>query len=851
MLAHEFSARMRRRIPLLHSALAGWHGLFLLAAVFNTTGAITPPTDAAGFFTNVANRLLRSELNLPLNHIQIFPTNQYSPALQRLLRVTANLFEATGTNYFPTVYRPQFAADSTNSPANFYIVGYEQVDGTDFMKQPWYTLDSLVDVLTNPPVSVLVSGSATNYLYDINVYDIPVIIGAKKGHPAFNKIAVETIVSVARKLFFVKDSASDRFPKVGGTNQMFIIGITNTFAIQAWNSYSQSYPIEGRQVMVWVSNGISSALQFDQVSASTNLGVVTARSINSGQWTGYQQNLGNNQFSFSVFYTNFPALPDSVLHPSRTPPFEPVNGPSTYDNEFTNFHGAISLLVSNRFNFFIVDATPGESPKLIDAVSLSDLTTSLDLAQELSNAVESASSRFVRGVWDFTGLGSINQGVNNQIIISLLQPATTQQEWADYAQEGVSNRLYTIDRLRSFLGFYPQTYTNFPATNICQAGFTPWTRIRHHKTWEVNDPMVHSTTNDLVLWTNATIALKATEFVNFYTAFTNFQLFTKNEAYRPWRYDESNPLATDVSIRDPQVMNSDDWDFPTNQTSLLSCIGQIHRGTPWQTIYLKAAVAPSNIWLYPNGPAKTLATHPTNDWRLVGLLASMFNTNPPSALLSINETNPAAWAAAMDGLTVVSNVADLPCCLIPVSIQISSNSPQAYAIAGALARVRASRSDQYFHNLGDILATPEFSIQSPWFSYEYPLGAWALDDFAYEALSRQLLPKLREDPVLQFNPASNQLILNWPAFPDQLFDLEASADLRQWDVLGTNISPGQPFDLSAIPGTNPAPRFFRARLSGRGRLVPASSLGRGRLAPAFLPRRKRAIPALKHVRTTT
>jgi hypothetical protein len=44
-----------------------------------------------GFFTNVANRLLQSQLGLSLNHIQVFPTNQYTPSVHRLLQVTANL----------------------------------------------------------------------------------------------------------------------------------------------------------------------------------------------------------------------------------------------------------------------------------------------------------------------------------------------------------------------------------------------------------------------------------------------------------------------------------------------------------------------------------------------------------------------------------------------------------------------------------------------------------------------------------------------------------------------------------------------------------------------------------------
>src|SRR5438067_2373897 len=46
-----------------------------------------------GFFTNLAGRLLQSEMSLDLSHIQIYPTNQYTPAVHRLLQVTANIYD--------------------------------------------------------------------------------------------------------------------------------------------------------------------------------------------------------------------------------------------------------------------------------------------------------------------------------------------------------------------------------------------------------------------------------------------------------------------------------------------------------------------------------------------------------------------------------------------------------------------------------------------------------------------------------------------------------------------------------------------------------------------------------------
>jgi hypothetical protein len=72
------------------------------------------------FFTNVASRALSDELNLNLNQIQIYPTNQYIPAVQRLLQVAANVYDATTTNFYPSVFRPVF----TNNGTNIFIAGY-------------------------------------------------------------------------------------------------------------------------------------------------------------------------------------------------------------------------------------------------------------------------------------------------------------------------------------------------------------------------------------------------------------------------------------------------------------------------------------------------------------------------------------------------------------------------------------------------------------------------------------------------------------------------------------------------------------------------------------------------------
>ena len=46
--------------------------------------------------------------------------------------------------------------------------------------------------------------------------------------------------------------------------------------------------------------------------------------------------------------------------------------------------------------------------------------------------------------------------------------------------------------------------------------------------------------------------------------------------------------AYNLALKDPLVWQSDDWDFPNGQTLNSDWLGQVHRGTPWQTIYFES-----------------------------------------------------------------------------------------------------------------------------------------------------------------------------------------------------------------------------------------------------------------------
>ena len=67
-----------------------------------------------------------------------------------------------------------------------------------------------------------------------------------------------------------------------------------------------------------------------------------------------------------------------------------------------------------------------------------------------------------------------------------------------------------------------------------------------------------------------------------------------NDRYMPWggnvRIHRSPiPILINRTIKDPLVWSSDYWGFPANKLPTTGWLGRVHRGTPWQTVYLKSS----------------------------------------------------------------------------------------------------------------------------------------------------------------------------------------------------------------------------------------------------------------------
>ena len=299
----------------------------------------------------------------------------------------------------------------------------------------------------------------------------------------------------------------------------------------------------------------------------------------------------------------------------------------------------------------------------------------------------------------------------------------------------------------------------------------------------------------------------------------------------------TDPEAYNLALKDPQVWTSDQWDFPTGQGPILTALGRVHRGTPWQTLYLKSAVARVDEWMTqssdylwaPTNAAQFVRDHPTNDWALVGLAASLLNTNSLDQLISMNDPRPGAWAKVWDGLTVLSNslsTEELLTVFRPVSspnsfdtLVMTSNSPPAAVLTDALSRARALQPSRRFNGWVDFFQVPELSLNSPWFGETDDIQRQlAISDAAYEAIPNQLLARLRtQDSAGTISRDSSRLRLHFNLWPGYDYQLQSSTDLVNWSDVTASASVTDLDLLVEVAVDRGALRaFYRLRQTPRG-----------------------------------
>jgi len=710
---------------------------------------------AETFFQTAADKLLQeyrftinNNANLPLSvtNLPVYPTNYYTPAVHRILQMALNIFEATTTNhaaadpypypYYPTALKPVFTNENGGNIVK--IMGYVRVPQNN-----WAITNALNwKDLSNATHRASLNGTSTNLF----VYGVPVLIGARKGFPNFNEYIFQTVAQVSRKAEIQKTPGS-----IATTNQAFFLGISNVVALEAWNSYSTNYP---RTIRMVAGVEVSSSL-------TNNEGFVRGTTANNP--------LIPATFTAFSFFDIQP-----TTSPWRSQAFQiplPMTGvtaqtPAAWTNEIflpysiyarlaktfvstNNIQAALEqgvfpntqwvLTTTNRLRFFMFD-----DGNLIDAVGLAPQISGFNITEALHNIDKGGPNNPTPVVardnyWATNRMGGAAPA-NDRIVTEGLQRQIFTARYGPLWPSGNQREIDGFDAFMRSLNTATNVYTNW------WVPFVPQQQVYQTLVWEANDPLVHHIAEDLNLDTNSPVGYSVTLNPEKSSDDLRAKIGHRNVAYRPW-----NPTSTgsdknvDPEITDPNVRRSDDWDFPTNKLATIGMLGRIHRGTPWQTIYLKSERPGNTKWrtVHLGGTR----SNPVNDWQVADVFTVAQHPNASRGRLSVNQTNVAAWSAILSGAevptiqgaggtaTVITNIAQ------PVAID--PNKAIETLVEGINAR-RGQMTGQVFSSISDFLSVSNLTMYSPFLRPPYVPNPPAMDstplrDWHFEAIPEKIL----------------------------------------------------------------------------------------------------------------
>jgi len=867
-------------------------------------------TNALQFFTNAADRLLRAYTtqwrngnptnfattfywatnfnfvnadqwtNYPafgVGHIPVLVSNQfvYSSAVNRLLQLAANMYDATtnnfgvnGNNYnYPSVFRPTFWVAYEYGYTNVYINGYQQVvlvSGTNDVQLNW----------PQEVTSLQFGASTNNYPNGVNVYGVPWIIGAKKGFPNFNKFGLQNVVQITRKLQVWRSTIPTTTSTVFATNQLYVFSVSNSIGIECWNSYSNSYPnpvqiVARDNITMLLTNSWSATPWYFPTFPLPYLiatNIVLNSSWPGSAWIPFNGAPSTNSFIVPINKTVM-FLTNSGFYFGTTPPgfsgFVPVGINPGWETNRTDYTiPQFGLLTTNRLQLFMLDGN-----HVIDYVQFAGPQSIRNLDAEFQTSVQTSG---YNNMWS-TALNSsgVPWGIINQIdesdhgtasdpVWSQSDPATVQKE---------------IDGFSTFMGLtgvpYP-LWTNDPAVIAMQTNYvmqvpcTPTVTAYEYSSWQANDPLVHNLASDLNFFGTEANGGPTTG-THLWTSDTPVPRPSFNEVndrYQPWGAKMLQTPGVDVNscnlaFKDPLVRASDYWDFPTNKFPTVGWLGRVHRGTPWQSVYLKAFDVLSetiqgnnigtNTWVQWTGDNQltygqyfdAANTAPVQDRLLFDLFTTAFNDNAARGTLSVNQNHLAAWSALFSGVVAISNNAadnssirfnshpqfqnssiSNTFVIIQPAGPAGINSPLGQLVNGVhgINNMRANFTNTdglvgMFEHMGDILSVPQFAEQSPFLNLDSGVQLTnGISDEAYEMIPGQLLSLLRADSIGSITPANSQIVAQFTGYDCHFYAIEVSSNLVNWVSVSTNCPVNGMFRFtnSAVPNANQ--QFYRTIL---------------------------------------
>jgi len=785
------------------------------------------PTD---FFTNAAVRLLdNAGFTFGITNIQIWPTNNYTPSVHRALQLAANIYDATTNHTHPTVFRPIFEKRPIGGGTNgVFIAGYRRVQDANALGNGAGTADGLVfrDLLSSTDRDALVENDA--------VWGVPFVVGAKKGLPNFNQFATDTRLQITRKLEFKRAGANNS--PIVRTNQLFTFSLVNSLGLEAWNSYLHTnwgnLVINARvDVFPSITNRFGQLLYPGAVTTNV-LSLATNINIPQGQWRGAPGTIrtaASDRSVTNIFMNTFVLMPESrfsdrfqqFIAPARDA-FDEQNGTFPLPDWTLNLR--------TRIYYSLVDINTGE---VLDFVTLTDFRSVL-LADLLQRNDDTRMPETTCGViWNASGapgaMWCTNRpglvldervptfGVLNQIAAGLSEVTATQ--WPE------RTNISKINFFRAqFDGYSPLAggKSGYSRTNTFYAPYSPTREVHMFIKWQANDPLVHYTPGDLadqgdtVDWDFKT---NTSQIVN---------LGKVNSRYEPYirGVDSSSPTAHEPGLKDPLVWRSDSWDFPTNKFPNIGWIGRVHRGTPWQTVYLKSKLVDTNMWVkwagsevkfYNQGQVKfslvasntmvndSIMSMPFQDWAVPEIFTAAVVDNATRGQLSINQPNLAAWSAVLSGVPVLSNLTtgargEL---LAATNIQPAAVDGAVQLIVDGINRARDKMPGGVFRRLGEICSVPELTLNSPYIQNPGRRGDDRRDlvsDAVYERIPQQVMGLLRCESTPRFivysygqalKPARESVLTSGP-YTGMCTNYQVTAEVVTRAVIRVDGAPDKP-----------------------------------------------------------
>jgi hypothetical protein len=343
----------------------------------------------------------------------------YPSAVNRILQLAANMYDATTNRYYdnslpltplPTVFKPVF--DVLNS-SNVYITNFVEVTDTAFLNT-----DTIRNINNNPAA---VAALLPNDL----VFGVPLIVGAKKGFPNFNEFYMENTFQLTRKLLVTRMSTNVPVPPAPvpanffSYYEQFSVGLSNQFGVEMWNSYRSNYT---RPTQIFVNDYLTMYLTNDEGSFTNYSGITASGylqfpSVTNTVWSGYNSNFPTYSFQIPL-ETNFAAIPSEIyLFNNFAPPQLTTNQSVVFQTNYPTTYGQYpqphwGLAITNNLQVIMVDANSG---RLIDYVQLGGPNTVNDLTSEIQQFYDTGGNDTgYNNLWNATLYNGVTVGIADQ-----------------------------------------------------------------------------------------------------------------------------------------------------------------------------------------------------------------------------------------------------------------------------------------------------------------------------------------------------------------------------------------------------------------------------------------------------